>query len=88
METRAATEKYKNIKNGDTIILVCGKDRFQKEVKKAKIFKTINTLLKAHPLKRIMPKLNSEKEWRKELYSYPSYKEKIGKFGLIALELK
>ncbi len=88
VETRAASEKYSDIKDGDLIILVCGKDRFEKKIKRAKIFKTIGALLKVYSLKKIMPKINSEKEWRKALYTYPNYKEKIKKFGLIALELK
>lgn len=32
VETRAATVKYQDIKDGDLIILVCGKDRFEKTV--------------------------------------------------------
>lgn len=87
VETRAATEKYKNIKDGDILVLVCGKERFEKEIKKAKVFKTIRALLRAYNLKRIMPELNSEKELEAAYYSYPNYKEKIKKFGLIALEL-
>ena len=88
VETRAASERYKNIKAGDIVVLVCGKERFSKKVKKARIFKSIKALLKTYPLKKIMPKLTTEKEWRRELYSYPGYKDKIKRYGLIALELK
>ncbi len=88
VETRAATEKYRSIKAGDMLVLSCGKERFEKEVKKARIFKNISSLLKTYPLKKIMPNLTSAKAWQKELYSYPNYKEKIKKLGLIALELK
>lgn len=88
VETRAATEKYKDIKAGDMLVLSCGQEKFQKEVKGARVFQSINSLLKTYPLKKIMPNLKSEKEWKKELYSYPDYKEKIKKFGIIALELK
>ena len=88
VETRAASEKYKDIKAGDILVLVCGKERFEKKVKKAKIFKSTTALLKTYPIKKIMPKLNSQKEWQKELYTYPNYKEKIQKYGLIALEFK
>ena len=35
-----------------------------------------------------MPDISSVKELRDAYYSYPNYKEKIKKFGLIALELK
>ena len=88
VETRAATEKYRDIKDGDLIVLACGKERFEKTVKKAKIFKTIKALVKAYPINKIMPNISTEKELRDAYYSYPNYKEKIKKFGLIALELK
>ncbi|MEK7560267.1 MAG: ASCH domain-containing protein [Patescibacteria group bacterium] len=88
VETRAATKKYKDIAAGDTIVLVCGKEQFEKKVKKAKIFKNIKALIKAYPIKKIMPHLSSEKELQEAYYSYPDYKEKIRKDGLIALELK
>ena len=88
METRAGTERYKNIKAGDTVVLVCGKERFEKIVKKAEIFKSIKSLIKTYPIKKIMPNISSEKELQNAYYSYPNYKEKIKNFGLIALELK
>jgi len=69
------------------IVLVCGEERFKKKVKKARIFKSIKALLKIYPLKKIMPGLTTEKEWRQELYNYPDYKEKIQKHGIVALEL-
>lgn len=88
VETRAATEKYRNIKDGDLMVLVCGKEKFEMKVKKAKIFKSIKSLIKAYAIKKIMPNLSTEKELRDAYYSYPNYKEKIKKFGIIALELK
>ena len=88
VETRAATERYQNIKAGDILVLSCGKQKFEKKVKKAKIFKSIKALTTAYSIKKIMPDIASEKELRNAYYSYPSYKEKIKKFGLIALELK
>ena len=88
VETRAATTKYKDIKTGDVLVLSCGKEKFEKIVKKVKIFKSIKSLASAYPIKKIMPEINSEKELRDAYYGYPNYKEKIKKFGLIALELK
>lgn len=87
VETRAATEKYKGIKAGDVLVLSCGKEKFEKGVKKAKIFKSIKSLIKTYPVKKIMPEISTEKELTVAYYSYPNYKEKIKKFGLIALEL-
>lgn len=87
VETRATTKKYRNIKAGDTLILVCGKNKFEKKVKKVMIFKTISSLLKIYPIKKIMPNLNTKYELETAYFSYPHYKEKIKKFGLMALEL-
>lgn len=87
IETRAATKRYGQIKAGDMLVLICGKEKFEKEVKKARIFKTIRALVKVHPIKTIMPGLKTEEELRGEYYSYPDYKDKIKKYGLIALEL-
>lgn len=88
VETRAATEKYRNIKNGDILVLSCGNEKFEKIVKQARMYKTIGSLVKAYPIKKIMPNISSEKELQNAYYSYPNYKEKIKKFGLVALELK
>ncbi len=88
VETRAASERYRDIKAGDVVVLVCGKERFEKKIKKARIFKSIKALLKTYPIKKIMPQFSTEKEIRDSYYSYPGYKEKIKKFGLVALELK
>ena len=87
VETRAATERYKNIKKGDLLILVCGKEKFKKEVKKVKIFKTVASMIKVYPPNKIMPGISSVKELQKAYYSYPHYREKIKKYGLVVLEL-
>ena len=73
---------------GDMITFVCGEDKFKRVVKKAKVFKTISAMLKIDKVKDIMPKLKSAKELTRVYYSYPSYRSKIKKFGLIALEFR
>ncbi|OGN04317.1 MAG: hypothetical protein A2831_01290 [Candidatus Yanofskybacteria bacterium RIFCSPHIGHO2_01_FULL_44_17] len=60
VETRAATAKYRNIKAGDLVILVCSKNKFTKLIAKAKIFKTIEALLKKYKVKEINPNVKSE----------------------------
>ena len=87
VETRAATIKYRNIKKGDLVILACGKERFQKTVKRTRIFKTITSMTKVYPPNKIMPDVYSVRELRWACYSYSGYREKIKKFGLVALEL-
>lgn len=88
VETRAATERYRNIKAGDTAKLICGKDSFEMKVKKATTFKSITAVLKKYKPETINPKTHTAKEARDMWYSFPGYKDKIRKYGLIAVELE
>lgn len=88
IETRAATEKFRDIKRGDTVMLACGQNKLEKTVKHSEVFKTIGALLKKYAVKEINPACATEKELREMYHSFPDYKEKIKKHGLIALELE
>lgn len=88
IETRAATKRFKDIKAGDKVKLICGKDKFEKEVKKSQMYKTITAILRKYKPSEINPKCSTSKELREMYYSFPDYRKKIRKFGLIALELK
>lgn len=88
VETLAATVKYRNIRTGDRIIFICGRSRFEKKVKRATVFKSIPAMLKKYKIKDIMPKLSSADELKEVYFSYPKYREKIRRFGIIALELR
>lgn len=87
VETRAATVKFRNIKPGDTVILICGKDKFEKKVRKAEIFKNIADLISKYKIKDIAPHLSTEEELRQMYAGFPGYGEKIAKSGLVALLL-
>ena len=88
VETRAATKKYQNIKAGDILVLTCGNKKLLKTVKRARVFKTISALFKKYKVGSVNPWLKTIKEAEEMFYSYPGYKEKIEKYGLIAMELK
>jgi ASC-1-like (ASCH) protein len=88
VETRAATARYKNVEKGDKIIFVCGKNKFVKEIKKVSMFKSISAMLKKYKFKQINPFVGSTKELEAMYFSFPGYKEKITKAGLVALEFK
>jgi len=88
VETRAASSKYSTINSGDSIIIVCGSDKFVKIVKKATRFKSISEMLLRYKVEDINPFVKSEEELEKMYYSFPNYKEKIKDFGLMAYELK
>ncbi len=88
VETRAATARYHDIEKGDVLTFLCGKQKIQKRVARVRHFKTIGSMLKAIPLKKIFPSVRTIADARNIYYGYPSYKEKINRFGLVALELK
>src|SRR3989338_5001736 len=83
IETRAATPKYSKIKTGDELTFICGKSRFTKKVKTVGIFRNIDQLIKNYRIKDINPFCKNKLELIKMYYSFPGYREKIKKFGLI-----
>lgn len=87
IETRAASKRFRTIKTGDKLVLVCGKEKIERKVKKIKVFKTIKTLLKKYKPWEINPEAFSEKDLIKMWSGFSDYKEKIKKYGLVAMEL-
>lgn len=87
VETRAASAKYQPIAAGDVLLFVCGKERFKRRVKRCGHFKSIPAMLRAYTLRDINPFVSSKKELAELYWSFPGYKEKIRKSGLIAMEL-
>lgn len=87
-ETRAATEKYRAIREGDSITFTCGKKRLRKEVSKVFYFRSPAAMRRALPLAQVMPDLTTLAEVKERYASYPEYPEKIQKFGLLAFKLR
>ena len=87
VETRAASPQYREIKKGDTLVVVCGRQRVEKKVKRVRIFRSIGAMVKAIPYKKIMPSINSLKDLRRAYYSYPDYREKLRRYGIIAFDI-
>jgi len=88
VETRAATVRYRDIKSGDVVEFVCGKERFSRTVKSARVFPGIDAMLNVHKLTDIMPNARSVEDLQKLYQDFPGYREKLKKFGIIALEFK
>lgn len=88
VETRAATVRYRNITAGDRIEFVCGEEGFSRTVKSATIFKDFKGLLKKYHMTDITPGIKSLEEFKHAYYGYPGYREKLKKFGIIALTFK
>lgn len=87
IETRAAGPKYAHIKDGDLVVLKCGKDRFERIVKKVKKFKTINALLRVYAPKEIHPSAKTADDLKKMYRSFPGYAERLRQYGIITFEL-
>ncbi|MCR4322948.1 MAG: hypothetical protein NUV61_02575 [Candidatus Azambacteria bacterium] len=88
IETRACDEKFRDIKRGDAVMLMCEDDTFTKTVRSAEVFTTIEALLEKYSPQDINPACASAEDIREMYYSFPNYKEKIKEHGLIALELE
>ena len=88
IETRAAIASYRKIKKGDTIVFVCGGKKIEKKVVQAVLYKSIGSLFKHYKVKDIFPSLNNVSEARRVYYSFPDYRDKIKKYGLIVWEIK
>ncbi len=88
IETRANIDEYQKIEKGDFLIFTCGNEKIEKEVKSIKYFKSINQMVKEIDFKKITPLVNSIEEMKEIYCSFPNYKEKIKKFGIVAFYLK
>ena len=88
METRAATDKYRKVVVGDTLTAVCGREKFSKKVAKVTIFKTVAGLARKYKPASINPNCQTVKQLVEMYDSFPGYKEKIAKQGIVAWELK
>jgi ASC-1-like (ASCH) protein len=88
IETRAGTPKYQNIEAGDELLFVCGKDSFTKRITAVKHFDSLDAMFDELPLKSIMPWANTRAEAYQTYYSFPTYKEKLAEYGIVAFELE
>jgi len=84
IETRAATDKFRKIEKGDILVIVYNNKRLEKQIKRVELFESVDKMLKKINFKKVMPFVNSIDEMKKVYYSFPGYKEKIKKVGLIA----
>ena len=87
VETRAATKRYSGVRAGDTLEFKCAGKVFTRKVLEVQIFKSMSALLKCYSPETINPSVSSKEELRKMYYSFPGYREKIKKHGLVAFEL-
>ncbi|MBM3271782.1 hypothetical protein FJY94_00625 [Candidatus Kaiserbacteria bacterium] len=87
IETRAATDKYRAMEEGDVITCTCGQDSFSKRIVRKWHWRTIEAMLAEVPLQRIMPDVHSLEQARARYATYPGYPEKIATYGIVGFEL-
>jgi ASC-1-like (ASCH) protein len=93
IETRAATEKYRNLKAGDTVVLACGKKRVERKIKKVELFRSMDAVLgkygpEEYGPEDINPKTHTIREIKKMWLGFPGYKDKIKKHGFVVMSLE
>jgi ASC-1-like (ASCH) protein len=87
IETRAATIKYKKVKVGDRLTIICGSDQIVKEVVRIEHYRSIEDMFKKINYSKILPSVKSAKEAIRVFYSFPDYKIKIKQYGILAFYL-
>jgi ASC-1-like (ASCH) protein len=85
IETRAATKDF-NV--GDRVIFKCGKDISEKTIASVRKYVDFEEYLKKEDLTKVFGPGITADEARRIHYSFPGYKEKLEKYGIVAFELK
>lgn len=93
LETRALndptrTRSYSGITRGDSVVFMCGKKRARMRVGRVARYRSVAGLLRAEPYRRIAPWVVSRKEAAAMYDTFPGYRERIKKFGIICFEVK
>lgn len=87
VETRAGSPKYKNIRKGDILVLRGGNKKLEKIVLKATHFTSVDEMLKLYKVSDIAPNIKDKEELKKRYLSYPNYRKKLKRYGVLAFEV-
>ena len=87
IETRAATEKYRAIKSGNTLTFKCGEDKVTKVVEKSQHYKSLEDMFTHLPMALVLPNAVDLENAKAIYYSFPKYEEKIATYGIMAFSL-
>lgn len=86
VETRTASAKFQDLKTNNTVVLKCGQEKVAKKIKTIKYVSGIDELLEHYKVADINPFIKNKKELEEMYFSFPNYREKIEKYGLVAIE--
>jgi ASC-1-like (ASCH) protein len=87
VETRAGSPRYQHVAAGDTAIFDCGEDRITKKIVAVRQFPDVHALVDHYGVQAITPWLETEQEQTQMYHSFPGHRERIARYGLIAMEL-
>lgn len=89
IETRAATTRYRNIHRGDIITFLCAGKKFFRRVRQVYYYKTLRAMMRGLNIKKVFPDNNGTyKDVEKQYFAFPSYRQKIKKYGIVAFVFK
>ncbi len=88
IETRAGGPKYENIVVGDTVIIECGGDTFERVVRKVQKFESIDKMLEVYKPEDINPLVTTAEELKAKYLLFPGYPERLAQFGIMAFEFE
>lgn len=83
IETRAGSPRYKDVAVGDTLVFICGSERFEKVVKRVFRADSPETYLELVDYRTVRPDAGSAEDTIAMWYQFPGYRERIAQFGLI-----
>lgn len=86
MNAPESRKYYGNMKIGDRLVILCDGNRIEKYVKEFRIYKDFNKYLASEDLENILGKGTTKESARKVHYSFG--RERLGKYGIIAIDLK
>lgn len=88
VETRAATPKYRAVKPGDKLTLVCGIDSLEVTVTRVRHFASVEDLYREIPVESVLPGVKTAEQAKAIHYSFSGYQEKLQKFGIMAFDME
>jgi len=93
IETRAPDpsrpdKHYNSVQKGDLLVFVCEGEEITKEVTGVRLYKPWQEMFDHENLSEIQPETKSRQEAIEIYYGYPGYRQRLEKYGIIAIYLK
>lgn len=87
VETRAINPK-KNFQAKDKVIFICSGDKIEKTILSVRKYNDFEKYLNSEDLEKVFGKGITKEKAKKIHLSFPGYKERLEKYGIVALDLR